>query len=334
VFEAAPPGSKIDPDIAGRVAAAFALAAQLEAKRNRARASRELSDATSLYSLANTHPSRPLNSTLPRSYYPESIWHDAMQLAATEIVLAEQNLHRARLAYMPYLRRAATWASDYISSDSGRDTLNLYDVSALAHADLVTAIRRAGSPPGLAAMPARLIANLQAQLASAARRGRKDIFHAGGDYTKFDVNSHTFGLISMEALYRRLTGSGAYRAFAAEQREWLQGANPWGVTFMVGVGRKFPHCMQSQIPNLAGSLNGRSPVDTGAVVNGPNSASIFKGGLGGLQQGMRKCENDGAKAFTGHGSAYLDDVRAWQTDEPALDMTGSAILAGALTSHK
>jgi endoglucanase len=45
---------------------------------------------------------------------------------------------------------------------------------------------------------------------------------------------------------------------------------------------------------------------------------------------MRRCENDSGTAFTGHGSEYLDDVRAWQTDEPALDMTGSAILAAAL----
>jgi endoglucanase len=33
--------------------------------------------------------------------------------------------------------------------------------------------------------------------------------------------------------------------------------------------------------------------------------------------------------FTGHGSEYVDDVRSWQTSEPALDMTGAAIVAGA-----
>jgi endoglucanase len=29
-------------------------------------------------------------------------------------------------------------------------------------------------------------------------------------------------------------------------------------------------------------------------------------------------------------SRFVDDVRSWQTDEPALDMTGSAILGLAL----
>jgi hypothetical protein len=332
VFEAAAPGAKIDPDIVGRVAAAFGFAAQADARRKRSRAAAELANATSIYALANVSPSRHLSSTLPTSYYPESIWHDAMELGATEIVLAAQDLGEPRLKFMSYLRQAAIWAADYTSSDSGKDTLNLYDVSALAHADLITAIRRAGSPAGLAVTSARLIANLKAQLGSAARRAAGDIFHAGGDYTNFDVDSHTFGFISTEALYRKLTGDASYRAFASEQGQWLFGANPWGVSFMVGLGTTFPHCMQSQIPNLAGSLTGKPPIDTGAVVNGPNGASNFAGGLGGLQAGMKKCENDGESAFAGHGSAYLDDVRAWQTDEPALDMTGSAILAGALRS--
>jgi endoglucanase len=47
---------------------------------------------------------------------------------------------------------------------------------------------------------------------------------------------------------------------------------------------------------------------------------------------MLKCPADGVdlyKAFTGHGSRYVDDVRSWQSSEPALDMTGSAILAAA-----
>ena len=33
--------------------------------------------------------------------------------------------------------------------------------------------------------------------------------------------------------------------------------------------------------------------------------------------------------YDGSGSVYLDDVRSWQTDEPALDMTGAAIIAAA-----
>ncbi|MHA6764286.1 glycoside hydrolase family 9 protein [Streptacidiphilus sp. PAMC 29251] len=333
VFEAAAPGAKISPAIAGRVAASFALASQADAAAGRkAKARTELADATSLYAQADTSPKGTLVSAAPSSYYPESIWHDAMELGASEIALAEQGLHRPKSEYGTYLTQAATWAKDYIATDSGKDTLNLYDVSALAHADLATAIRRAGSPAGLAVTRADLIGDLKAQVASAAKTSAADIFRAGGDYTNFDVDSHSFGFISTEALYRAASGDHSYQAFAGEQRAWLLGGNAWGTSFMVGAGTTFPDCTGSQIPNLSGSLNGKAPVDTGAVVNGPNSTDIFSDGLGDLQDGTRKCEKDSFTEFTGHGSEYVDDVRSWQTSEEALDMTGSAILAGALQS--
>ena len=62
---------------------------------------------------------------------------------------------------------------------------------------------------------------------------------------------------------------------------------------------------------------------------------LFGGGLGGFQDGMVRCPGHGAPPavpagrYDGSGSVYLDDVRSWQTDEPALDMTGAAIIAAA-----
>ena len=66
-------------------------------------------------------------------------------------------------------------------------------------------------------------------------------------------------------------------------------------------------------------------------MNGPNGKGNFEGGLGGFQTGMRHCTaaSRTLDRFDGHGSRYVDDVRAWQTDEPALDMTGAAIIAAA-----
>ncbi|MEY9965159.1 endoglucanase [Streptacidiphilus sp. MAP12-16] len=331
VFEAAAPGAKIDPDIVGRVAASFAFAAQADAAAgNSSQAATELANATSLYAMANTSPSSTLETAAPNAYYPESIWHDAMELGATEITLAQQALGQPSSVYQPYLTQAATWASDYIASDSGNDTFNLYDNSALAHADLITALGKAGNPSGLAVTPAALVANLKAQVASAAKVSAADIFREGGNYADFDVDAHTFGFITTEALYQKASGDTQYAAFAGAQRDWLLGGNAWGTSFMIGAGTTFPDCMGSQIPNIVGSTNGSSPIDTGAVVNGPNGTGNFSGGLGSLQSGMKKCENDSFTAFTGHGSEYVDDVRSWQTSEPALDMTGSAVLAGAL----
>ncbi len=334
VFEAAAPGAKIDPDVVGRVAAAFAFAAQADqAAGNTAGAKAELADATSLYAMADTSPKGTLESADPAAYYPESIWHDAMELGATEIALAQEDLGTSSATYTPYLKQAATWAADYIAKDSGQDTLNLYDVSAIAHGDLITALAKAGHPAGLAVTPAALIANLKSQLSGAATVAGKDIFHEGGDYTNFDVDSHTFGFISTEALYQKASGDTSYAAFAEEQRDWLLGDNAWGTSFMVGEGTTFPDCMGSQIPNILGNSKGTGPIDTGAVVNGPNDPSNFtSSNLGSLMTGMVDCENDSFTAFTGHGGEYIDDVRSWASSEPALDMSGSAVLAGALQS--
>ncbi len=162
VFEAAAPGHKISPNLVGRVSAAFALAAQVDAASNPSRAQYEYEEATSLYAMANTsNPPSPLVTADPEAYYPETTWHDDMELGATEIALAAQKLsHNA----MPYLTAAAGFAKAYIADDAAAgDTFNLYDVSALAHTDLVHAMAAAGNPK-LAVSKTALIKDLKRQV--------------------------------------------------------------------------------------------------------------------------------------------------------------------------
>jgi endoglucanase len=329
VFLAAPPGALISPNLVGRVSAAFALAAQADAATHPARARRELRQATLLYARARTsHPPHQLVTALPHAFYPEDSWHDDMELGAAEIALATRLLRgQAR----PYVVDASRWARGYLRTEAG-DSLNLYDTSALAHVALVEAIHRTHVSRGLAVRRAGLVRDLRHQLGRARHRAQHDAFGAGGFYDEFDVNSHTFGLIATAGLYHRLTHRTGYDGFATSQRNWLLGENPWGVAAMVGIGTRFPRCMQHQIANLRGTTDGSAPVDVGAVVNGPNGAGIFAGGLGGYQDGMVRCPPGGADPFVrfnGRGSRYVDDVRSWQTDEPALDMTGAAIIAAA-----
>jgi endoglucanase len=323
VFRAADPGKKISPNLVGRVSAAFALAAQVDAKDHPARAASEYGQAVSLYAMANTaNPPDQLVTALPNAFYPESTWRDDMELGATEIALAAQ-----ALGHNPaqYLTDAAGFAKGYIANDTG-DTFNLYDTSALAHADLIRALAAAGHPAVGISRDA-LAADLKRQVRSAATKAATDVFHAGGDYADFDVDSHTFGFLTTQALYKQATGDDSFDAFATQQRNWVFGANAWGVSFMVGEGSNFPKCMQHQVDNLA---PGRA---IGAVVNGPNNVSNFEGGLGDYQDGMVKCPANGADpyaVFSTKDSRFVDDVRSWQTAEPALDMTGSAILGLAL----
>lgn len=327
VFRSAAPGHLISPNLVGRVSAAFALAALQDAGRSPDRARRELHAATSLYARAATaRPPRPLVTALPHAFYPESTWRDDMQLGAAEIALAAHRLGRPAV---PYLRDSARFARAFIAHGV-RDTLNLYDTGALADAALADALRTV--PHGSLAVTRRdLVADLAHQIEHGVAHARRDPFGAAEPVDEFDANSHTFGLIATVGLYDALTHSRRFQGFASLQRTWLLGGDPWGVTAMVGVGHTFPLCMQHQVANLSGSLDGTAPVDLGAVVNGPNGRDNFEGGLGGFQDGMRHCTaaSRDLRRFDGHRSRYVDDVRAWQTDEPALDMTGAAIIAAA-----
>jgi endoglucanase len=330
VFRAAPPGARISPNLAGRVAAAFALGAQVEAGHDRRRARALLHEAASVFALAKTTRVGELVTAFPHAYYPEDSWEDDMEFGAVELALAARRLGDRRAA--GWLRAATHWASRYLGSDH-RDALNLYDTSALAHADLVRALRRHRHGPGLEVGRRRLLADLRRQLESGAGPARTEPFGSAVDVTQFDAATRTFGYAATARLYRRLTGDPAYDAFGTAQRNWALGANAWGTTFVIGEGTVFPHCPQHQVANLAGSLTGGRRVLVGAVVNGPNGAENFEDI--GIPDGARACPVDGRKRFAAvdrPDARFLDDVRAWPSVEPAIDFTSTGMLAFALAA--
>jgi len=87
VFRAGPPGSRISPNLAGRDAAALALACQVFAPRHPAFAKQCLVAAVHIFDLADLHPGR-LMTAIPYEYYPETEWRDDMEFGATELCLA------------------------------------------------------------------------------------------------------------------------------------------------------------------------------------------------------------------------------------------------------
>lgn len=330
VFRAAAPGSKISPNQAGRLTADFALAAQRYAAADPAAATAYLDTAAQVYGLADTSPGT-LVTTVPYAYYPETTWKDDLAFGGAELALAAQKLGDSRAG--TWLAQAATWAKGH-QSEADADTLNMYDTSALGDLDLARAIRAAGDPTGLAVTYDDLIGYVKGQITTGVNRAKADPFHAGAIYDDFDADSHTLGLAATVRLYRTITGDTGYNRFGVQQLDWLLGANAWGTSFMVGEGGSFPKCTAGQLGNLAGSLDGSAPLEVGAVVNGPNDSSQFSGGLGDYLDAMRHCpaSGDAYSSFTGHGSRYTDDVRSWQSSEPALDMDASGLLAFYLSS--
>jgi endoglucanase len=347
VFAAGAPGAPISPNLAGRLAAAFALCAQVFAASDPTYAHRCLSDGQLIYGQADPNPRGALLTTSPHAYYNEPEWRDDMQLGATELYLATQQaiaagsaggLPRTDLGY--YLAQAGHWANAYIEArGSGEDSFNLYDVSTLADADLIP-ILQSPLAKGLERQPgvevptdvASLLRDRRDQLLLALRLTRREPFGLANPATNLDTVAHALGYAIQAHIYDRLAGSADFAAFAQRQLDWVLGANAWGSSFVVGAGSVYPHCLAAQIPNLAGSLSGHGAIQLGATVEGPIAPSELRGLE--LPDGARRCSAGAAQqqafsAFDGHGLAYRDDVRSSATSEPTDDLAALTLLASA-----
>lgn len=326
-------GATISPNLAGRLAADFALCYKVFIGSNAAYANQCLLSAEHIFDLANTAPSGNLLTAGPFDFYPETEWRDDLELGATELYFALQGAsglpsglpHTDPNYYLPL---AATWANAYITGpNDAADTLNLYDVSGLAHFELYRAIGLAGNPSGLATSQAALLSDLKKQLDKAVTQGGKDPFGFGFPWNTYDTTSHGGGLVVMANEYDYLTKTTAYAAYGNRWQANVLGANAWGTSLIVGDGNTFPLCMQHQVTNLVDNPPNGPPFLLGAAVEGPNSFAA-KGSL----TNMVACPPNGVDqfaVFNGNGAVYQDNVQSYSTVEPAIDLTASSFLGFA-----
>jgi endoglucanase len=358
VFLAAPAGAKISPNLAGRLAADFAVCYQLNRTSNPSLANECLTNAEDIFALADTSFPDPaptvdfgscsncLLTVLPFDGYPENVWDDDMELGATELYFAlrcaegSENLPAA----LPhndaeyYLKQAAQFASNYITNvyqQGFTDTLNLYDVSGLAHFELYRALQIAGDPSGLAVTQAGIRQQLLQQVADAISQAGTDPWGYGDQWNSGDTTSHGAGLSVMASEAYYLTQNNSYNIYAQRWLGNILGANAWGSSFIVGDGSTFPNCIQHQVANLAGALDGTSggvPVLWGASSEGPAS-----GATSGVVSGMILCPANNADPFqkfngnpgtynASQVSVYQDNMQSYSTTEPAIDLTSTSFL--------
>jgi endoglucanase len=330
-------GAKISPNLAGRLAADFALCYHVFASTDASYANQCLLSAEHVFDLANTAPNGNLVTAGPFDFYPETEWRDDLELGATELYFAVQgcgsscpaNLHPASY----YLQQAATWANAYMTGpNDAADTLNLYDVSGLAHFELYRALALAGNPTGsgLATNQTALLADLQKQLNKAIAQSGKDRFGFGFPWNTYDTTSHGAGLAVMAAEYNSLNGpvlngNTSPAVYANRQLANILGANAWGTSLIVNDGTTFPLCMQHQVTNLVPVPPNGPPFLSGAAVEGPNSFAAR-----GTLTNMVACPPNGADSFAqfnGSSAVYKDNVQSYSTVEPAIDLTASSFLA-------
>src|SRR5947209_10500757 len=129
------------------------------------------------------------------------------------------------------------WAHAYITGpNDAADTLNLYDVSGIAHYELYHAITRAGNPAGLPVSRQDLLNDLKKQLDKAVSQAGTDPFGFGFPWATFDTTSHGAGLVVMASEYGELTDTTTYANYGVRWLANILGANAWGTSLIVGDG--------------------------------------------------------------------------------------------------
>ena len=350
VFIAAPAASRISPNLAGRMAAAFAEYYQLNRTTKPTQANQALKNAEDIFALADTShpdPSNHLLTVAPFDGYGETVWGDDMELGATELYFAlksagsPQNLPPSLPIVDPvlYLRAAARIASRYMAdvyNTGNAGTLNLYDVSGLAHFELYRALGMAGKSNHLAISQATLRNAITGQMNNAIAQAGSDAFGFGTNWTYGDTTSVGAGLSVMASEAHYLTHSGTYNNYSKQWLGNILGINSWGSSFIVGDGSTFPNCIQHQVANLAGALNGTAggtPILWGAATEGPSDTATA-GNLGHMRECPRGKDNDAFAIFNGvdgtqaepYQAVYRDNVESFSTTEPGIDLTATSFL--------
>jgi hypothetical protein len=279
----------IGGDVGGKVAAALAMAA-----RRLPAADREalLGSAREWYRAGR----RAGRATPPLrhagNFYVVRDWRDSMAAAAVALFRAT---HERR-----FLRQARR----YLRRVSPLHTLGYADVAPLAAAELCG---RLGAPP-VGPLPARRegCRFLRRNARRAVFYSRRNAFGPAGPMGWGTTSSSSAG-----GAVAALWGTRRGLATAAGARDYLLGRNPWGASFVVGIGPRSPR----HISSWASVFGPAKP--RGAVVGGPAPRQILR------DQGFRP--HGPLRRFNSR-IAYEDARRDYVTSEPALDYGGNAIL--------
>lgn len=297
-------------NLAGRYAAAMALAYQIwkDDPSHRAFAERCLLAGREVYQLGRAKEGVQQGNSYSAPYrYEETTWADDMEWGAAELFRAT---HEKR-----YLEEAKHYA-ELAGSDSwmGKEQTGhyqYYPFMNVGHFRLYDLADRG--------FKKKLAAYYREGIERCIQAGEKNPWRIGVPFI-WCSNNLTTALATQCLLYEWMTGDSRYHDFAARQRDWLLGRNPWGYTMFTEIGARNPHD-----PHLMTMQLAKRPV-RGGLVDGPVYERIFKS-----LKGVAITEPDPLAAFQGQ-AVYHDDVQDYSSNEPTMDGTASAILLWSLCS--
>ena len=293
-------------NLAGRVAAAMALAARIwkDELNDPAFAEKSLQAAAEVYALGKANEGFQQGNSYGAPYrYTENTWADDMQWGAAELYAAT-----GTDAYLADAQRYARLAGT--TSWMPRDTTEHYQFY-----PFVNVGHFALYPHVEAAFQDTLAGYYRAGIEATLERGRRNPYQVGVPFI-WCSNNLAAALITQILLYEQMTGDTRYHAFMLAQRDWLLGRNPWGTSMFTGIprGGEYPEDVHTSVWALT-----RTEVP-GGLVDGPVYATIYNN-----LKGLHLTAPDEFAPFQNPYVVYHDDIGDYSTNEPTMDGTAGAI---------
>ncbi|MFZ5516000.1 MAG: glycoside hydrolase family 9 protein [Candidatus Zhuqueibacterota bacterium] len=289
---------------AGKFAAAFALGAEIFSEIDPDYARHLATKAASAYRFGEARPGVCQTAPCRAPYfYEEDNWVDDMELGAAALfALTEQPAYFDDALNFSRDERVTPW----MGADTARH-YQWYPFMNLGHFELA---RNASE-----ATRTELAENYQEGLRRTYARGKDNPFLMGAPFI-WCSNNLVVALATQCNLYHRLTGDSTYLEMEAALRDWLFGANPWGVSMVIGLPTSgtYAHDSHSAFSNLHGY-----PVD-GGLLDGPVYGSIFRS-----LKYVALRETDEYAPFQSDLVVYHDDVGDYATNEATMDGTATLV---------
>ena len=287
-------------NLLGRSAAAFAFGAEVYAS-DPSYARRLLGAARTVYALARTRAG--IQNPDPPDFYEEKSGNDDLVLGA---------------AALAHLTGEAAYAADALSfgtrlAPKAGTPVGWESVDALALLEAARAF-----PPGSAERSAlaRRLETLAAPIASTAKTPIGPGAAFGYALPAFGNGSlaEALGAAATCLAAKRLNGTPGCAEVSRRQLHWLLGENPFGVSFVVGVGRVSPRNLHHAFAQAA------HVIIPGAIVGGPTGLRTL------TQSHLPVPARDGAYApWSTDDLLYEDEAADYVCNEPAIDC-GAALV--------
>ncbi|MBK6912730.1 MAG: glycoside hydrolase family 9 protein [Ignavibacteriales bacterium] len=145
-------------------------------------------------------------------------------------------------------------------------------------------------------------------------------FGLGMPYSWGTTNSF-LGITLQGILFKAISHSNKYDNLIYNHRDFVLGRNSWGLSFIYGVGKKFPQRMHSQVGYFH---NGYLP---GALTAGPAPQSV-------LDKYPINRKNLEYEKFNSDSGKFFDDFQDFVTNEPTISGNATAIFVYGFFSNR